>query len=221
MYRDQTTQQFRHQYRAGIHPHYNGYLHALFVLATGVIYVVYQFAQLPVFQWFYSLGVVATLILWNFLEYLIHIKLGHQKTRLGTLFYKRHTGDHHSFYTDSYLTPHSHRDMRVTLFPAWLVVVSIVIASLSGMIVGWLCGSDWGHVYSGSLLLGYLAYEFFHFCDHLPAHHPLVQLPWIGHMRRLHQLHHRRDLMRRYNFNLTFPLADWVLGTFYWEPPED
>ena len=219
MYSDETTQTFREHYRAGIHRRYNGYAHALFVLFVGVAYVVYQFQRLPEFHWYYSLMIGATLIVWNFMEYAIHIKLGHQKTRLGAMFYKRHTGDHHSFYTDTCLTPDSHRDMRVTLFPAWLVLVSIVIATLSGAVVGWLFGREWGAVYSGSLLVGYLAYEFFHFCDHLPEHHPLVQLPWIGHMRRLHQLHHRRDLMQRYNFNLTFPLADWALGTFYWEPP--
>lgn len=220
MYSDETTDGFRAEYRARIHPLYNGYLHATFVVVVGLSYVVYQFGRIDTFHWYYGFGVVLTLILWNFLEYLIHIKLGHNKTRLGAMFYKRHTGDHHSFYTEKRLVPETHKDLRVTLFPAWLVIVSIVIASVSGAVIGFLFGAAWGAVYSGSLLTGYLAYEFFHFCDHLPENHFLVKLPWIGHMRRLHQLHHRRDLMNQYNFNLTFPLADWVLGTFYWEPRE-
>lgn len=218
MYSDATTDKFRTDYRAQIHPLYNGYLHGLFVVSVGLAYVVYQFSRLDTFHWYYSFGVLFTLILWNFAEYFIHIKLGHNKTRIGAMFYKRHTGDHHSFYTDQRLVPNSHRDMRVTLFPAWLVIVSAVIASVSGAVIGWIFGAEWGAVFSGSLLVGYLSYEFFHFCDHLPEDHFLVRLPWIGHMRRLHQLHHRRDLMHNYNFNLTFPLADWVLGTFYWEP---
>ncbi len=36
-------------------------------------------------------------------------------------------------------------------------------------------------------------------------------------MRRLHELHHARDLMHRFNFNVVFPLWDWIYGTMYWE----
>ncbi|MFO6383211.1 SRPBCC family protein, partial [Pseudomonas aeruginosa] len=66
-------------------------------------------------------------------------------------------------------------------------------------------------------LLGYLSYEIFHACEHLPPEHPLSRLPWIRHMRRLHELHHRRELMQTHNFNLVFPLMDWCYGTLHWE----
>ena len=36
-------------------------------------------------------------------------------------------------------------------------------------------------------------------------------------MRRLHQLHHRRELMQTHSFNIVFPLMDWLKGTLYWE----
>lgn len=36
-------------------------------------------------------------------------------------------------------------------------------------------------------------------------------------MRRLHELHHRRELMQTHNFNLVFPLMDWCYGTLHWE----
>ena len=39
-------------------------------------------------------------------------------------------------------------------------------------------------------------------------------------MRRLHELHDRRDLMHTHNFNLVFPLTDWLLGSLHWEPEE-
>jgi sterol desaturase/sphingolipid hydroxylase (fatty acid hydroxylase superfamily) len=72
-------------------------------------------------------------------------------------------------------------------------------------------------LFCATLLGGYLSYEIFHACEHLPPQHRLAKLPWIRHMRRLHQLHHRRDLMQTRNFNLVFPLTDWVCGTLYWE----
>lgn len=220
MYSEQTTDNFREAYRAAISPIYNGYVHMAFVVLVALTYIVYQLQRLGTFHWYYLAGMLATLVLWNFLEYFIHIKLGHNKTKYGALFYKRHTGDHHSFFTEKRLVPGSHKDWRVTLFPAWLVVVTAAIASGTGVLVGWVLGQEWGIVFSAGLMVGYLAYEFFHFCDHLPQHHFLVRLPWIGHMRHLHKLHHRRDLMTSYNFNLTFPLADWCFGTFYWIPPE-
>jgi hypothetical protein len=37
-------------------------------------------------------------------------------------------------------------------------------------------------------------------------------------MRRLHELHHRRELMQERNFNIVFPLTDYLFGTLYWEP---
>ena len=30
-----------------------------------------------------------------------------------------------------------------------------------------------------------------------------------------HAMHHTPELMQRWNFNVTVPLADWLLGTIY------
>ncbi len=46
------------------------------------------------------------------------------------------------------------------------------------------------------MILGYLLYEVFHACEHLPASHPVARLPWIRQMHQLHALHHRRELMQ-------------------------
>lgn len=217
----QSVAKFRQHYRAGIHPVYNGYLHMGFVAVAGISFIYYQLCQLADFSWMYALGIIASLVLWNFIEYFVHIKLGHQKQKLAVLFYQRHTGDHHSFFNHKQLVPRDHRDWRVTLFPAWLVVLVSLLCWLLAMGVNQLFSASWGFVLSAGLVMGYLAYEFFHFCDHLPQQHPLVKLPWIGHMRHLHKLHHRRDLMHSKNFNLTFPLADWLFGTYYWQAPGD
>ncbi|WP_191623864.1 SRPBCC family protein, partial [Pseudomonas fluorescens] len=55
-------------------------------------------------------------------------------------------------------------------------------------------------------------------CEHLPPGNPVTRLPWIRQMRRLHELHHRRELMQERNFNIVFPLMDYLFGTLYWEP---
>ncbi len=158
----------------------------------------------------------AALVFFNWGEYRIHKSLGYHKHPLGRMFYKRHTGDHHSFFVAGQMRYEQARDWRVILFPAWLVVVFSLGALLAWSLLG-LLNDNLAALFAATLLLGYLSYEIFHACEHLPPEHPLSRLPWIRHMRRLHELHHRRELMQTHNFNLVFPLMDWCYGTLHWE----
>ncbi|MCR3782816.1 sterol desaturase family protein, partial [Pseudomonas aeruginosa] len=209
-------QPFRQQYRAAIRPGYNPWLHAGFVLAYGGAWIVFFLSRLEqpsLLEW---LTVPAALVFFNWGEYRIHKSLGHHKHPLGRMFYKRHTGDHHSFFVAGQMRYEQARDWRVILFPAWLVVVFSLGALLAWSLLG-LLNDNLAALFAATLLLGYLSYEIFHACEHLPPEHPLSRLPWIRHMRRLHELHHRRELMQTHNFNLVFPLMDWCYGTLHWE----
>ena len=59
----------------------------------------------------------------------------------------------------------------------------------------------------------YLAYELIHFCDHLPEGHPVTRLPGFRYMRAHHRAHHAPMRMHSMNFNIVFPLTDWLVGT--------
>jgi hypothetical protein len=134
------------------------------------------------------------------------------------MFYARHAGDHHSFFAPGHMTYDTARDWRVILFPAWLIVLHTVVITLP---VWWLLeqfDANVAGLFGGCLVLGYLTYEVFHACEHLPPENPVTRLPWIRQMRRLHELHHRRELMQERNFNIVFPLMDYLFGTLYWEP---
>ncbi len=211
------TQAFRSRYRAGIHAWYNPWLHGAFVLAYGVLCLAFLCSTLDRVRPLEWLVIPLTLVFFNWGEYTVHKNLGHHKSRLGALFYQRHTGDHHSFFVAGQMRYDTARDWRVILFPAWL----IVFYSIGLFAAWWLLARFNGNIaalFSGTLLFGYLSYEIFHACEHLPDSHPVARLPWISHMRRLHELHHRRDLMQTHNFNLVFPLMDWLLGSLHWEP---
>ncbi|EOQ79621.1 hypothetical protein K652_15842 [Pseudomonas aeruginosa VRFPA02] len=187
-----------------------------FVLAYGGAWIVFFLSRLEqpsLLEW---LTVPAALVFFNWGEYRIHKSLGHHKHPLGRMFYKRHTGDHHSFFVAGQMRYEQARDWRVILFPAWLVVVFSLGALLAWSLLG-LLNDNLAALFAATLLLGYLSYEIFHACEHLPPEHPLSRLPWIRHMRRLHELHHRRELMQTHNFNLVFPLMDWCYGTLHWE----
>ncbi|MDR6917239.1 hypothetical protein J2X66_004118 [Pseudomonas sp. 3296] len=217
----QTTQAFRNRYRADIHPLYNPWLHGAFVLIFGVLAIGGFWStvrQVTPLEW---LAVPVTLLFFNFGVYKVHRDLGHHKKSFARMFYARHAGDHHSFFAPGHMTYDSARDWRVILFPAWLIVVHTVVITLP---LWWLLGrfdTNVAGLFGGCLVLGYLTYEVFHACEHLPPGNPVTRLPWIRQMRRLHELHHRRELMQERNFNIVFPLMDYLFGTLYWEPDHD
>jgi len=214
----QTTEAFRSRYRAAIHPRYNPWLHGAFVLLFGVLAIgafwssVHQVRPL---EW---LTVPLTLLFFNFGVYMVHRHLGHHKKRFARMFYARHAGDHHSFFTPGHMTYDGARDWRVILFPAWLIVLHTLAITLP---LWWLfaqVNSNVAGLFGGCMVFGYLTYEVFHACEHLPPQNPLTRLPWIRQMRRLHELHHRREHMQERNFNIVFPLMDYLFGTLYREP---
>jgi len=59
----------------------------------------------------------------------------------------------------------------------------------------------------------YVHYEVLHTAYHLPEGHWLAQRGLVRRLRWLHQTHHDPALMTRYNFNITWPLCDWLFGT--------
>ena len=214
----QTTEVFRARYRADIHPLYNPWLHGVFVLLFGLLAIGAFWStvhQVHPLEW---LAVPLTLLFFNFGVYVIHRHLGHHKKRLARMFYARHAGDHHSFFTPGHMTYDSARDWRVILFPAWLIVLhTLVITAPAWWLLAQINGNVAG-LFGGCMVLGYLTYEVFHACEHLPSRNLVTHLPWIRQMRRLHELHHRRELMQERNFNIVFPLMDYLFGTLYWEP---
>jgi len=211
-------QPFRARYRAAIHPRYNVWLHGGFVLLFGIAAIGFFWSRATDVQPLQWLTVPLALVCYNGIEYVTHRYLGHHRRAWARMFYQRHTGDHHSFFADGQMTFESLRDWRVILFPAWLIVVATVV-----MLLGWLLlealNRNVVSLFFGGLLIGYLGYEVLHACEHFPDDHPVSRLLWVRHMRKHHAVHHRRDLMQTVNFNVTFPLWDWVLGTLYRESP--
>ncbi|TQV78911.1 hypothetical protein FKG94_12915 [Exilibacterium tricleocarpae] len=210
---------FRANYRAQISPIYRGGWHALAVGVIGLTALCLWSLQLDGLRGSDWLMVPLGMVLANFSEYATHRWLGHHKRRWARLFYQRHTGDHHSFFSDRKLAFETSKDWRVVLFPVYLVIAHIFTFSLPlGLLAGLLLGANAGYLLAISLLAMYLLYEVLHFSYHLPAPHWVHRAPLLRHLLHLHRLHHRRALMTERNFNLTFPLFDLLLGTYYWEP---
>ncbi len=208
------TATFRTRYRAGIARHYSGWLHGGFVFGVGGALMLYCFSQIDRLQLLEWLLIPAALLFTNVGEYIAHKELGHKKRGFAKLFYSRHTGDHHSFFTDQDYQISNSRDLRVVLFPALLLVaVSAGVAAPLGWLLAKLLSVDAGWLFAGALLAGYLFYEFIHLCDHLPESSAWTRLPLVRQLREHHRRHHAPDNATQYNFNVTLPITDWLLGT--------
>ncbi|MEL2255794.1 hypothetical protein AAER79_30210, partial [Klebsiella pneumoniae] len=77
------------------------------------------------------------------------------------MFYKRHTGDHHSFFVAGQMRYEQARDWRVILFPAWLGGGFSLGAPPARSPLG-LLNDNPPPPFAATLLLGYLSYEIFH-----------------------------------------------------------
>lgn len=213
----QTTEAFRSRYRAAIHPLYNPWLHGAFVLLFGIFAVAAFWRTVHSVNWLEWLTVPLSLLLFNFGVYMVHRHLGHHKKpsqRCST----RGMPATITVFHPGHMTYDSARDWRVILFPARLIVIHTLVITLP---LWWLLAQVNANVaglFAGCMVLGYLLYEVFHACEHLPPQNPLTRLPWIRQMRRLHELHHRRERMQERNFNIVLPLMDYLFGTLYREP---
>lgn len=211
-----TPHAFRQQYRATISPYYRVWWHAGFVLAFGCLGLGFLFSQITQITLASTTAFIIGLLAFNIGEYGVHKYLGHYKTKFAKLFYDRHTGDHHHFFTAEFMPYEEARDFRVILFPAWLIVLfsGFIILPTFFIIKHWDVAI--AAAFSSALLLSYLLYETLHACEHLPDEHFISRLPWIKQMRALHQEHHIPSNMTKYNFNIVFPLTDYLLGTLRW-----
>lgn len=213
------TAEFRQHYRANVSRAYNGWVHLSSVIVISLITAAYCFSQIEQLNmaelWIIPLGILT----YNFVEYASHRWAGHKKMALTKLFYKRHTGDHHSFFSAPLLSFDSPKDWRIVLFPTYLTVFqAFIVAPVFGYICAQWISLNAAYVIAATMILNHLAYELLHVGYHLPTQHWLHKIPIFRELAHLHRIHHHRTLMKTHNFNLTFPLFDLLLRTFRWIP---
>lgn len=206
---------FREGHRArNIGPRYHGWAH-LGVTSLGslaAIVVAAVMVDAP------SLAELATIpvsfLVANFGEYFGHRgPMHHHRTGLAILF-ERHTGQHHRFYTHQAMAADSPRDFQMVLFPPVMLLFFLgALAAPIGALLYLTIAPNVGWLFAATAVSYFLTYEWLHFSYHLPAH-SLVGRTWL--VRRLrdhHTAHHDPHRMTRCNFNITFPIADAVMGT--------
>lgn len=208
------TSAFREEFRAGIPSWYRGWGHFAFTssVSLAVIGVALWRVESP------SAAELATVplafLFANFVEYRGHKGPMHHPVRFLRLLHTRHTLQHHRFFTHQAMACESSRDFKIMLFPSVLLLFFIGLHAIPvGALLFVLAGPNVGYLFAATAIGYFLTYEWLHFAYHLQEGSRVRRLPGLERLRQHHLRHHDPALMQHWNFNITFPIFDRVLGT--------
>ncbi|MCT9071096.1 fatty acid hydroxylase family protein [Cupriavidus gilardii] len=205
---------FREQYQADISPLYNGLLHIGVIFAAGIAALYYCATRLENATWEWLL-VLPVFLAGNLVEWFMHKYVMHRRIDVFALraIYERHTRQHHQYFTDNEPTIDTTREFRIVFFP-WRVLITLGVGGgLLGYLAYLLINANAAYIVFMTMVGHYLVYEVFHYCCHVHDNWFVRNMPFINTIRRHHTAHHNQGIMMHYNMNLTFPIADWLMGT--------
>jgi hypothetical protein len=195
-------------------PHfYNPWLHLLGTAGVGLATLAaatlsihhLRARELPV--------VPALLLVSNAIEWWAHKALLHRRQWPVEVLYDRHTPEHHVVYQYDSMAIRSAVELRLVLIPAVGVAAVVIAAAPLAVAIGWLFTRNSGWLALATSATYMVTYELSHLAYHLPEG-SFVGRRWLVRvLREHHRRHHHAALMRRWNFNVTLPLFDWIFGT--------
>lgn len=194
----------------------NGYSPVAHLSATagiGLAALIAGYVAIERFHW-PLLAIAATFfVLANLVEWLAHKYLLHRRQRLFEPLYDQHVPRHHVFYIEDRMAVAVRGEWRFVLMPSRAVLAIAVLAIPLALAVAALFGGDCGWVAIMTIGSYTSFYEVSHLCYHLPPAHLVQRVGLIRWLSRHHARHHDPRLMRAWNFNVTVPLWDFLLGT--------
>ncbi|HEX5220530.1 MAG TPA: sterol desaturase family protein [Verrucomicrobiae bacterium] len=136
----------------------------------------------------------------------------HRRVKIFSYPFERHAlVHHHIFKADQTYHLRREEDRQTVPMAWWNGPALIVVTQLPFLIAAWIVNN--AGLVCGSLLaacLYYAAYEYLHWCMHIPRKRNVERSGLFFRLNGHHLLHHR--YMDR-NFNVVLPLADWCCGT--------
>lgn len=194
---------------------YSGWAHLAFPSAVGIGLIAAAVSLLDRPSLAAWLTVPVVLVFVNFVEWHVHRHVLHRRIwPLEELFW-RHTPEHHVIFVRDDMAMRSTREFRLVLIPFY-GILAIFVTTLPVTAVLWAWVSANVALLWVAATMGYVvAYEWLHLSYHLPADSRVGRSGLIRWLRRAHAMHHTPELMQRWNFNVTVPLADRVLGTIH------
>jgi len=159
--------------------------------------------------------VPVTWVVSNAVEWRAHRDLLHKRTWPLYELYDRHTPNHHVVFVTDDMALRSAREFKFVLLPAFGIVAIFAAVFPISLLLSRLGQANLSALFLATTMGYVLSYEWLHLAYHLPKDSLIGGLPLLGVLRRHHATHHDPALMRRWNFNVTVPLWDWVRRTTY------
>jgi len=205
---------FREQYQSQISPLYNGLVHIGVMYTVGLAVILYSLSRLENATWEWLL-ILPVFFFSNMFEWWIHKYVMHRLVDVWALraIYDRHTRQHHQYFSDSVMTVDGTREFRIIFFPWRALFTFMAMGVPFALALGWALGANAGYILMITIVGQYLIYETFHYCCHCHANWFVLNMPFVNTIRRHHTAHHNMGIMMERNMNLTFPIADWFMGT--------
>lgn len=181
----------------------------LVVLAVAI----YELTQLNAIKGTDWLIVPLVCLFANFFEWRVHKHVLHRRRWPMTIMYDKHTPMHHMIYIEDDMALRSSREFRLVLIPAAGVLGIVITAAPFAIAVGrlWSASAGWLFLVTAGLYM--VSYELLHLAYHAPKDSFIGRRKAISFLRAHHAKHHDPRFMQQWNFNVTVPLFDWVLGT--------
>ena len=205
---------FREKYISEISPWYSGLLHIGVMYSAGIAAIWWCASRMQGATWEW-LFIVPVAIAGNFGEWALHKYVMHRLRDVYAVraIYDRHTRNHHQYFTDNDATIHTVKEFRIVFFPWRVLAVLAVGGGAIAYLIGQLVNANAGYVVFITMIGHYMVYETLHFFCHVPDNWFVRSMPFVNTIRRHHIAHHNMGVMMHVNMNLTFPIADWALGT--------
>jgi hypothetical protein len=211
---DEKVADFRRTYRADVPRGYSGYRHLAGTIALPVAGIAGCIAGLEDVQPLEWLTVPASFVYANLVEYAGHRGPMHRPVDGLRAIFERHARQHHRFFTDEDMRLETSTDLRAVLFPLVLVVFYFGVFALPlALLLAWLASRNVALLFLATGLGYYLNYELLHLAYHANPRGLVRLIPGLGLLRRLHTRHHDPILMHVCNFNITYPIGDWLFRT--------
>ncbi|MEZ4449327.1 MAG: sterol desaturase family protein [Nannocystaceae bacterium] len=186
--------------------------HLGFVVGFGVSVAALSIALLDDVRAVELLAVPVHWVVSNAAEWRFHRDLLHRRRAPFEWTYDAHNG-HHRIYVVGDMTVAGPHEWWTILLPWWAIAaLAAALVPICGLL-GVIFGANVGLLVMATSMIYVATYELLHLSFHLPGTHPIGRLPLIRWLARHHELHHDPRRMRTHNFNVTFPLWDWVRGT--------
>jgi hypothetical protein len=197
---------------------YNPWVHLAFPSLFGLGLIALAISQLHAVRWWEWLFVPVVLMLLNVNEWHIHRNILHRRTWPLEVLFWRHTPEHHVIFVRDDMAMRSTREFRLVLIPSY-GIVAIFATTLPITAALWaLAGTNLAALWIACTMGYVVSYEWLHLAYHLPATNPIARNRIVSWLRRHHGAHHTPELMQRWNFNVTVPFGDWLLGTIHRDP---